>query len=143
MVSLFGRGFDSLQLHFVAPSRGLTLVRVLCIAKRPFGPSATPSSSTSLRPREVDSLATSYIGWPTSRLLSLMIDGARVVQGERRAELARAMLSRSPHSQSISLMLCKGTIFFAHFQISSLQLDRFLAQNRPIRMNRNTRCSNP
>ena len=28
MVSLFGRGFDSLQLHFVAPSRGLTLVRV-------------------------------------------------------------------------------------------------------------------
>ena len=29
MVSLFGRGFDSLQLHFVAPSRGLTLVRVL------------------------------------------------------------------------------------------------------------------
>ena len=32
--------------------------------------------------------------------LSLMIDIARVVQGERRAELARAMLSRSPHSQS-------------------------------------------
>ena len=28
MVSLFGRGFDSLQLHFVTPSRGLTLVRV-------------------------------------------------------------------------------------------------------------------
>ena len=52
-----------------------------------------------------------------SRLLSLMIDIARVVQGERRAELARAMLSRSPHSQSISLMLCKGTTFFAKFQI--------------------------
>ena len=32
MVSLCGRGFDSLQLHFVSPSRGLTLVRVLCIA---------------------------------------------------------------------------------------------------------------
>ena len=41
MVSLFGRGFDSLQLHYVTPSRGLTLVRVLCIAKRPFGPSYT------------------------------------------------------------------------------------------------------
>jgi len=39
---------------------------------------STPSSSTSLRPREVDSLATSYIGWPTSRLLSLMIDCALV-----------------------------------------------------------------
>ena len=50
-------------------------------------------------------------------LLSLMIDNARVVQGERRAELARAMLSRSPHSQSISLMLCKDTIFFVRFQI--------------------------
>ena len=32
MVSLFGRGFDSLQLHFVPPSRGLTLVRVLSVA---------------------------------------------------------------------------------------------------------------
>ena len=32
MVSLFGRGFDSLQLHFVTPSRGLTLVRVLSFA---------------------------------------------------------------------------------------------------------------
>ena len=31
MVSLFGRGFDSLQLHFVPPSRGLTLVRVLSV----------------------------------------------------------------------------------------------------------------
>ena len=66
----------------------------------------------------LDSLATIYIGPPLTALLSLMIDGARVVQGERRAELARAMLSRSPHSQSISLMLCKGTTFFARFQIS-------------------------
>ena len=32
MVSLFGRGFDSLQLHYVPPSRGLTLVRVLLVA---------------------------------------------------------------------------------------------------------------
>ena len=32
MVSLFGRGFDSLQLHYVTPSRGLTLVRVLSFA---------------------------------------------------------------------------------------------------------------
>ena len=32
MVSLFGRGFDSLQLHSVTPSRGLTLVRVLSVA---------------------------------------------------------------------------------------------------------------
>ena len=32
MVSLFGRGFDSLQLHYVTPSRGLTLVRVLSVA---------------------------------------------------------------------------------------------------------------
>ena len=32
MVSLFGRGFDSLQLHYFSPSRGLTLVRVLSIA---------------------------------------------------------------------------------------------------------------
>jgi len=32
MVSLCGRGFDSLQLHYVAPSRGLTLVRVLSFA---------------------------------------------------------------------------------------------------------------
>ena len=32
MVSLFGRGFDSLQLHYVPPSRGLTLVRVLSFA---------------------------------------------------------------------------------------------------------------
>ena len=44
-------------------------------------------------------------------------DNARVVQGERRAELARAMLSRSPHSQSISLMLCKGTKNIVRFQI--------------------------
>ena len=32
MVSSFGRGFDSLQLHYVSPSRGLTLVRVLSVA---------------------------------------------------------------------------------------------------------------
>ena len=37
--------FDSLQLHEVTLRR-LTLVRVLRKAKRPFGPSATPSSST-------------------------------------------------------------------------------------------------
>ncbi len=46
MVSLFGRGFDSLQLHDVT-LRCLTLVRVLCIAKRPFGPSATPPAPLS------------------------------------------------------------------------------------------------
>ena len=76
----------------------------------------------------LDLISTSYIGWPNPALLSLMIDGARVVQGERRAELARAMLSRSPHSQSISLMLCKGTIFFVRFQILPLDLGRFSAQ---------------
>ena len=54
------------------------------------------------------------------RALFVPFDDARVVQGERRAELARAMLSRSPHSQSISLMLCKGTTFFAKFQISDI-----------------------
>ncbi len=32
MVSSFGRGFDSLQLHYVSPSRGLTLVRVFSVA---------------------------------------------------------------------------------------------------------------
>jgi hypothetical protein len=72
--------------------------------------------------------ATNYIGWPTSRFLSLMIDIARVVQGERRAELARAMLSRSPHSQSISLMLCKDTIFFVRCQILPFDLGRFSAR---------------
>ena len=50
----------------------------------------------------LDSSATNYIGWPLPAFVSLMIDNARVVQGECRAELARAMLSRSPHSQSIS-----------------------------------------
>ena len=40
-------------------------------------------------------------------------------------------------------MLCKDTTFFVRFQIFGLQLRRFSAQNRPIRMNRNTRCSNP
>ena len=54
------------------------------------------------------------------RALFVPFDNARVVQGERRAELARAMPSRSPHSQSISLMLCKGTTFFAKFQISGI-----------------------
>ena len=75
----------------------------------------------------LDSVATSYIGWPLPafclhlrRALFVPFDDARVVQGERRAELARAMLSRSPHSQSISLMLCKGTTFFAKFQISGI-----------------------
>ena len=34
------------------------------------------------------------------------------MQGECRAELARAMLSRSPRSQSISLMLCKFSYIF-------------------------------
>ena len=33
------------------------------------------------------------------------------------AVAARAMLSRSPHSQSISLMLCKGTTFSVRIQI--------------------------
>ena len=75
----------------------------------------------------LDSFATSYIGWPPPafclhlrRALFVPFDNARVVQGERRAELAQAMLSRSPHSQSISLMLCKGTTFFAKFQISGI-----------------------
>ena len=60
-----------------------------------------------------------------SRLPLFCPDSARVVQGERRAELARTMLSRSPHSQSISLMLCKGTTFFVRFQISGIDLGRF------------------
>ncbi|SEF48837.1 hypothetical protein SAMN05216354_0642 [Xylanibacter ruminicola] len=55
------------------------------------------------------------------RALLAPFDDARVVQGERRAELARAMPSRSPHSQSISLMLCKGTSFFAKFQFSGIR----------------------
>ena len=65
-------------------------------------------------------------------LLSLMIDIARVVQGERRAELARAMLSRSPHSQSISLMLCKDTKINRRFQIFPFDLGGFSAQIRRI-----------
>ena len=76
----------------------------------------------------LNSCATNYIGWPPPafclhlrRALFVSFDDARVVQGERRAELARAMLSRSPHSQSISLMLCKGTTFFAKFQISDIR----------------------
>ena len=77
MVSLFGRGFDSLQLHFVTPSRGLTLVRVLCIAKRPFGPSATPSSSTSLRPRHLADVyhgsARRVLRWSISHYLFLFV----------------------------------------------------------------------
>ena len=57
----------------------------------------------------LDSVATSYIGWPPPafclhlrRALFVPFDDARVVQGERRAELARAMLSRSLHSRCIS-----------------------------------------
>ena len=56
----------------------------------------------------LDLISASYIGWPNPAFVIRSFDTARVVQGERRAELARAMLSRSPHSQSISLMLCKG-----------------------------------
>ena len=74
--------------------------------------------------------STSYIGWPNPAFVIRSFDTARVVQGERRAELARAMLSRSPHSQSISLMLCKGTTFFVRFQISGIDLGQFSAQNR-------------
>ena len=36
-----------------------------------------------------------------SRGATYLIDGSREVQGERRAELARAMLSRSLHSHRI------------------------------------------
>ena len=45
------------------------------------------------------------------------------VQGECRAELARAMLSRSLHSYS-QLLVCeyKGTTFFVRFQISGIDL---------------------
>ena len=82
----------------------------------------------------LDSVATSYIGWPPPafclhlrRALFVPFDDAKVVQGERRAELARAMLSRSPHSQSISLMLCKGTKIIQYFQILPADLSRFSA----------------
>ena len=80
----------------------------------------------------LDLISASYIGWPNPAFVIRSFDTARVVQGERRAELARAMLSRSPHSQSISLMLCKGkgTTFFVRFQISGIDLGQFSAQNR-------------
>ena len=80
----------------------------------------------------LDSLRPTTSGGRHPAFLSLMIDIARVVQGERRAELARAMLSRSPHSQSISLMLCKDTIFLVRFQILPFDLERFSAQIRRI-----------
>jgi len=76
----------------------------------------------------LDLISASYIGWPNPAFVIRSFDTARVVQGERRAELARAMLSRSPHLQSISLMLCKGTTFFVRFQISPLDLGRFSAR---------------
>ena len=63
----------------------------------------------------LDSVATSYIGWPPPafclhlrRALFVPFDNARVVQGERRAELARAMLSRSPHSRLHLECKCKA-----------------------------------
>ena len=76
----------------------------------------------------LDSVRPTTSGGRFPLVMSFMIDDARVVQGERRAELARAMLSRSPHSQSISLMLCKGTTFFLRFQIFALDLGRFSAR---------------
>ena len=47
MVSLFGRGFDSLQLHYFSPSRGLTLVRVLSVASLCESGKAERDSSSS------------------------------------------------------------------------------------------------
>ena len=44
---------------------------------------------------------------------------ARVVQGERRAELVRALLSRSPHSQKHLHCFCKVTKKTWNFQIVS------------------------
>ena len=44
----------------------------------------------------------------------------RTMQGWCKAnanQVYLSLLSRSPHSQSISLMLCKGTTFFVRFQI--------------------------
>ena len=49
-----------------------------------------------------------------------LIPSAREVQGECRAELARAMLSRSLHSQRISFMRCKITTNRSSLQISTL-----------------------
>ena len=46
----------------------------------------------------------------------------RVVQGERRAELARALLSRSPHSQKHLLCFCKDTKKSWNLQIISTKL---------------------
>ena len=71
----------------------------------------------------LDLISASYIGWPNPAF------NASEVQGECRAELARAMLSRSLHSYS-QLLVCeyKGTTFFVRFQILTFDLGRFSAQ---------------
>ena len=78
----------------------------------------------------LDLISTSYIGWPTSRFVSLMIDNASEVQGECRAELARAMLSRSLHSYS-QLPDCeyKGTQKINTNQVISMLVPDFLLYN--------------
>ena len=58
-----------------------------------------------------------------------MIDNASEVQGECRAELARAMLSRSLHSYSKRLVCeYKGTKIILYLQILTSNLGRFLAR---------------
>ena len=54
---------------------------------------------------------------------------ARVVQGERRAELARALLSRSPHSQKHLHCFCKVTKKSWNFQIVSTKNCTFGYEN--------------
>ena len=61
----------------------------------------------------LDLTSASYIGWPNPAFVIRSFDTARVVQGERRAELARAS---------------KGTTIFVRFQILPLDLGRFSAR---------------
>ena len=67
----------------------------------------------------LDLISASCIGWPNPACVIRSFDTARVVQGERRAELARALLSRSPHSQKHLHCFCKVTKNFWNFQIVS------------------------
>ena len=74
-----------------------------------------------------------YLGVPSGRVSTVrwpicMSDGASEVQGECRAELARAMLSRSLHSPS-QLLVCdgKGTTSALRFTNTSQEIFHFPA----------------
>ena len=74
-----------------------------------------------------------YLGVPSGRVSTVrwpicMSDGASEVQGECRAELARAMLSRSLHSPS-QLLVCdgKGTTSALRFTNTSKEIYHFPA----------------